>query len=31
MLRAHGVGIVLVGEHLMRQEAPGAALEELLG
>lgn len=31
MLRAHGIGIVLVGEHLMRQEAPGAALEELLG
>lgn len=30
-LRKAGVGIVLVGEHLMRQDDPGAALEELLG
>jgi indole-3-glycerol phosphate synthase len=30
-LRRHGVRIVLVGEHLMRQEDPGAALAELLG
>lgn len=30
-LRKEGVGIVLVGEHLMRQEDPGAALAELLG
>ena len=30
-LRKAGVGIVLVGEHLMRQESPGAALEALLG
>ncbi|MFK7960603.1 MAG: indole-3-glycerol phosphate synthase TrpC [Phycisphaerales bacterium] len=30
-LRAHGVNIVLVGEHLMRQPDPGAALEDLLG
>jgi indole-3-glycerol phosphate synthase len=29
-LRRHGVNIVLVGEHLMRQEDPGAALRELL-
>ncbi|MCC6910257.1 MAG: indole-3-glycerol phosphate synthase TrpC [Phycisphaerales bacterium] len=30
-LRKAGVGIVLVGEQLMKQEDPGAALEELLG
>ncbi|UCD76749.1 MAG: indole-3-glycerol phosphate synthase TrpC [Phycisphaerales bacterium] len=30
-LRAAGVGIVLVGEHLMRQPDPGKALQELLG
>ena len=30
-LRKAGVGIVLVGEHLMRQHDPGAALEVLLG
>lgn len=30
-LREHGVRIVLVGEHLMRQEDPGAALQALLG
>jgi indole-3-glycerol phosphate synthase len=30
-LRAGGVNIVLVGEHLMRQDDPGAALRELLG
>jgi len=30
-LRQAGVGIVLVGEHLMRQDDPGAALAELLG
>ena len=30
MLRAHGVRIVLVGEHLMRQSEPGVALGELL-
>lgn len=30
-LRKAGVGIVLVGEHLMRQKDPGAALAELLG
>lgn len=30
-LRKHGVRIVLVGEHLMRQKDPGAALAELLG
>lgn len=30
-LRRHGVRIVLVGEHLMRQDDPGAALAELLG
>lgn len=30
-LRAAGVGIVLVGEHLMRQADPGQALRELLG
>lgn len=30
-LRRHGVRIVLVGEHLMRQPDPGAALRELLG
>jgi len=29
-LRQHGVNIVLVGEHLMRQPDPGAALAELL-
>jgi indole-3-glycerol phosphate synthase len=29
-LRQHGVNIVLVGEHLMRQPDPGAALRELL-
>ena len=29
-LRAHGINIVLVGEHLMRQPDPGAALRELL-
>jgi len=29
-LRQHGVVIVLVGEHLMRQPDPGAALRELL-
>ena len=29
-LRAHGIHIVLVGEHLMRQPDPGAALRELL-
>lgn len=30
MLREHGVRIVLVGEHLMRHDEPGAALAELL-
>lgn len=30
-LRHHGVRIVLVGEHLMRAEDPGAALAALLG
>ena len=30
-LRMHGVNIVLVGEHLIRQEDPGAALGEMLG
>jgi indole-3-glycerol phosphate synthase len=30
-LRKHGVRIVLVGEHLMRQDDPGAALAHLLG
>ncbi|MCA9303985.1 MAG: indole-3-glycerol phosphate synthase TrpC [Phycisphaerales bacterium] len=30
MLRGHGVRIVLVGEHLMRQPQPGVALGELL-
>ena len=30
-LRQHGVNIVLVGEHLMRQESPGDALRTLLG
>jgi indole-3-glycerol phosphate synthase len=30
-LRQHGVNIVLVGEHLMRQPDPGMALRELLG
>ena len=30
-LRAAGVRIVLVGEHLMRQDDPGEALRELLG
>jgi indole-3-glycerol phosphate synthase len=30
-LRKHGVRIVLVGEHLMRQADPGAALAQLLG
>lgn len=29
-LRAHGVNIVLVGEHLMRQPDPGSALRALL-
>lgn len=29
-LRAHGVNIALIGEHLMRQPDPGAALEALL-
>lgn len=29
-LRQHGVNIVLVGEHLMKQENPGQALRELL-
>lgn len=29
-LRDHGVNIVLIGEHLMRQDDPGAALRELL-
>jgi indole-3-glycerol phosphate synthase len=29
-LRAQGIRIALVGEHLMRQEDPGAALAELL-
>lgn len=29
-LRAHGVNIVLVGEHLMRQPDPGEALSEML-
>lgn len=29
-LRRHGVNIVLVGEHLMRQDDPGKALRELL-
>ncbi len=29
-LRAHGIHIVLVGEHLMRQPDPGAALKTLL-
>lgn len=29
-LRRAGVGIILVGEHLMRQEDPGAALRELI-
>ena len=29
-LREHGVNIVLVGEHLMKQESPGDALRELL-
>ena len=30
-LREHGVNIVLIGEHLMRQDDPGVALAELLG
>ncbi|MCZ6835535.1 MAG: indole-3-glycerol phosphate synthase TrpC [Planctomycetota bacterium] len=30
-LRSHGVNIVLVGEHLIRQDDPGEALRELLG
>jgi len=30
-LRRHGVNIALVGEHLLRQADPGAALRELLG
>jgi len=30
-LRSHGVGIILVGESLMRQQDPGAALATLLG
>jgi indole-3-glycerol phosphate synthase len=29
-LRAHGIHLVLVGEHLMRQPDPGAALRTLL-
>ena len=29
-LRAHGIHIALVGEHLMRQPDPGLALKELL-
>jgi indole-3-glycerol phosphate synthase len=29
-LRAHGIHIALVGEHLMRQPDPGEALRELL-
>jgi indole-3-glycerol phosphate synthase len=29
-LRRHGVNIVLVGEHLLRQADPGVALRELL-
>jgi indole-3-glycerol phosphate synthase len=29
-LRAHGIHIVLVGEHLMKQPDPGAALKTLL-
>ncbi|MBY0313530.1 MAG: indole-3-glycerol phosphate synthase TrpC [Phycisphaerales bacterium] len=30
-LRHHGVKVLLVGEHLMRQDDPGRALAELLG
>lgn len=30
-LRAHGINIALVGEHLLRQPDPGQALRELLG
>ena len=30
-LRAAGVNIVLVGEHLMREDDPGSALRKLLG
>ena len=30
-LRRHGVNIVLVGEHLMKQDDPGAALRALMG
>ena len=30
-LRMHGVNIVLVGEHLIRQDDPGVALREMLG
>ena len=30
-LRAHGIHIALVGEHLMKQPDPGVALRELLG
>lgn len=30
-LRQHGVRIVLVGEHLLKQDSPGEALRELLG
>ena len=29
-LRDHGINIALVGEHLMREEDPGAALSALL-
>jgi len=30
-LAQHGIHIVLVGEHLLKQESPGAAVRELLG
>lgn len=30
-LRSHGVHITLIGEHLMRQDHPGRALEAMLG
>ena len=30
-LRQHGVKIVLVGEHLLKQDDPGKGLRELLG
>ena len=29
-LRDHGINIALVGEHLLREEDPGAALSALL-